>query len=145
MFLVDSNILIYAANNQDPAQQKCLNLLHAWRQQAAAWCVTWGVCYEFLRVTTHPRVFRSPLSSGSAWSFLRELLASPRTALLTPTDRHPAVLAQTLNESPDVAGNRMHDLHTAVLMRENGVRRIITRDAHFHRFKFLEPVDPLLQ
>jgi predicted nucleic acid-binding protein len=28
-------------------------------------------------------------------------------------------------------------------MREHGVRRIYTRDADFHRFPFLEVVDPL--
>jgi predicted nucleic acid-binding protein len=37
----------------------------------------------------------------------------------------------------------MHDVQTAVLMREHGIRRIYTRDADFHRFEFLEVVDPL--
>jgi predicted nucleic acid-binding protein len=36
----------------------------------------------------------------------------------------------------------MHDLTTAVLMREHGVRRIYTRDTDLHRFPFLEPLDP---
>jgi CubicO group peptidase (beta-lactamase class C family) len=31
---------------------------------------------------------------------------------------------------------------TAVLMREHGIRRIYTRDTDFHRFPFLEPIDP---
>ena len=37
----------------------------------------------------------------------------------------------------------IHDAHTAILMREHGIRRIVTRDADFHRFPFLEVVDPL--
>jgi uncharacterized protein len=28
-------------------------------------------------------------------------------------------------------------------MREHGIKRIITRDTDFHRFSFLEVVDPL--
>ena len=40
-------------------------------------------------------------------------------------------------------GNLMHDAHTAALMREHGIRRIYTRDTDFHRFPFLEPVDPM--
>jgi len=36
----------------------------------------------------------------------------------------------------------MHDAHTAVLMREHGIKRVYTRDTDFHRFPFLEPVDP---
>lgn len=37
----------------------------------------------------------------------------------------------------------MHDVHTAVLMREHGVSRICTRDVHFRRFPFLTVIDPL--
>ena len=36
----------------------------------------------------------------------------------------------------------MHDAHTAILMREHGIRTIYTRDADFHRFPFIEPIDP---
>ena len=63
--------------------------------------------------------------------------------MLRATDRHRAVLTQTLSELPDVRGNLIHDLHTAVLMREHGVSRICTRDTDFHRFPFLEVIDPI--
>jgi predicted nucleic acid-binding protein len=59
------------------------------------------------------------------------------------TERHSAVAAEVLKEVPHVAGNLMHDAHTAVLMREHGIRRIYTRDTGFHRFPFLEPIDPV--
>ena len=48
-----------------------------------------------------------------------------------------------MKELPDVSGNLFHDLHGAVLMRENGVSGICTRDSDFHRFPFLSAVDPL--
>jgi predicted nucleic acid-binding protein len=60
-----------------------------------------------------------------------------------PTDRHARVLADVVAEVPGLVGNLVHDTHTAVLMREHGIRRICTRDTDFHRFSFLEPVDPL--
>jgi len=41
-----------------------------------------------------------------------------------------------------LVGNLYHDAHTAALMREHGIRPIVTRDT-FHRFGFLEVVDPL--
>ena len=44
---------------------------------------------------------------------------------------------------PQLAGNVFHDAETAVLMCEHGIRRICTRDTDFHRFPFLEPIDPL--
>lgn len=42
-----------------------------------------------------------------------------------------------------MTGNLRHDVHTAVLMREHGVRKIVTRDLHLHRFLFLQVDDPL--
>ncbi len=71
------------------------------------------------------------------------LVASPGFELLVATRRHAAILEQTVAELPDIRGNQMHDLHTAVLMREHGVSRICTRDTGFHRFPFLTVVDPL--
>ena len=48
-------------------------------------------------------------------------------------------------DSPFHAGCRDWDAHTAVLMREHGIRCIVTRDTDFHRFPFLESVDPLTE
>jgi predicted nucleic acid-binding protein len=99
--------------------------------------------YEFLRVISHPRVLKTPWSVTGAWSFIEALLASPGLEVLVASERHAAVAAQTFAESPHLAGNLLHDAHTAILMREHGVRRIYTRDTDFHRFSFVEPLDPL--
>ena len=106
-------------------------------------CLTWSICYEFLRVTTHARASVSPWKPKQSWGFLPALLETPGFDPLVATSRHRAVLAQVMKELPDVSGNLFHDLHTAVLMRENGVSRICTRDTDFHRFPFLSVVDPL--
>ena len=145
MFVVDTNILVYAANSHAPENAKCRAFLDEWWPQAGAWFLTWGICYEFLRVSTHPRVFPSPLSAQESWSFLETLLVSPGLQVLAPTDRHAGVLAHVLREVPLLSGNSMHDAETAVLMREHGIRRIYTRDTDFHRFPFVEPMDPLTQ
>jgi predicted nucleic acid-binding protein len=46
-------------------------------------------------------------------------------------------------EVPHLRGRLLHDAETAILMREHGIRRIYTRDTHFHRFPSVEPIDPL--
>ena len=66
-----------------------------------------------------------------------------QNGVLVQTDRHARVLADVVAEVPGLSGNIVHDTQTAVLMREHGIRRICTRDTKFHRFPFLEPVDPL--
>lgn len=94
-------------------------------------------------MTTHPRVMRQPWSIAEAWAFVAALLASPGLSVLVAGERHADVAAEVLRDLPHLAGNMLHDTHTAVLMREHGVRRVCTRDADFHQFRFLEVIDPL--
>jgi toxin-antitoxin system PIN domain toxin len=143
VFVVDTNVLVYAADVRAPEHARCRALLERWRAQPGAWYLTWGNCYEFLRVVTHPRVWRHPWTSQAAGEFLAVLRQSPGLSMLTPTDRHAAVLAAVIAEVPMIAGNLWHDAETAVLMREHGIRRICTRDTDFARFPFVEIVDPL--
>ncbi|MGI8765576.1 MAG: TA system VapC family ribonuclease toxin [Gemmatimonadaceae bacterium] len=143
MFVVDTNILIYAANADAAEHATCRAQLEAWRSRAGVWYLTWGICYEFLRVATHPRVLQRPLSARDAWHFLQSVLASPGASLLVPTDRHAAVLTELLERVPGLAGNLVHDATTVTLMYEHGIRRIYTHDADFYRFPDIEPLDPL--
>jgi len=143
MLLVDTNVLIDAANIDSEFHAPCHAWLESQRAQAAAWYTTWPVLYEFLRVTTHPRVMRKPWSVKTAWQFVTALLASPGLDILVPTPTHAEIAGQVLADVPQLTGNLMHDAHTAILMREHGIRRICTRDMDFHRFKFLEVVDPV--
>lgn len=144
MLVVDTNVLVYAADDAAPEQGPCRERLEAWRRGASPWYLTWNVVYEFLRVTTHPRVLRHPRTTSEAWSFVAALLAAASCSLLVATDRHEAELRSLLDEiAPSVQGNVLHDAHTAVLMREHGIRRIVTRDTDFHRFPGLEVIDPL--
>lgn len=142
MFVVDTNILVYAADEDSGFHNRCSKLVEDWRRQTSVWYVTWGILYEFLRVITHPRVFRKPWSVTKAWSFVEAILASPSLGLLVPTERHAVVAAEVIKGLPSLSGNLLYDAQTAILMREHGIRRIYTRDTDFHRFPFLEPVDP---
>lgn len=143
MLVVDTNVLLYAADRDSEFHGPCRGLMEDLREQPTPTFLTWGICYEFLRVCTHPRVFRVPWTAGAACEFVERLFEGPGMSILTATPRHFGVLGQTLAELPDLRGNLMHDVHTAVLMREHGVSRICTRDTDFHRFPFLKVVDPL--
>jgi toxin-antitoxin system PIN domain toxin len=143
VFVVDTNVLVYAADESAPEHERCRALVERWRTQSAAWYLTWGICYEFLRVVTHPRVFRHPWTVADGARFLAAMREAPGLDLLLATDRHAQVLDEVLAEVPGLSGNLVHDTQTAVLMREHGIRRICTRDTDFHRFPFLEPIDPL--
>ena len=115
MLVVDTNILVYAADLSSSVHTPCRAWLERQRKAAGAWYLTWPIIYEFLRVVTHPRVMRRPFAVVAAWDFVASLLASPGLDVLVP----------------------------GVLMRELGISRICTRDTDFHRFPFLDVIDPL--
>ncbi|MGH7712951.1 MAG: type II toxin-antitoxin system VapC family toxin [Gemmatimonadaceae bacterium] len=144
MFVVDTNVLVYAADVSAPEHERCRSLIERWRNGRGAWFLTWGICYEFLRVVTHTRVLRQPWSGREAREFLAAVAAAPGLAMLVHTDRHHDVLREVVAQVPGLAGNVWHDAQTATLMREHGIRRICTRDTDFHRFPFLEPIDPMV-
>lgn len=143
VFVVDTNILLYAADRDAPEYATCRELLLNWRVQPSPWYLTWGIVYEFLRVATHPNVFRKPFPLAGAWQFVEGILASPSVALLTETEHHQRVADEVFNKVGDIRGNLIFDAHTAILMKEHGIKTIYTRDTDFNRFPFLDVVDPI--
>lgn len=143
MLVVDTNVLVYAADQDSPFHATCRNWLDGQRVRPDAWYTTWPILYEFLRVVTHQRVMRRPWNISSAWDFVAALLSSPGLGILVATPRHADVAAQVFTELPHLAGNLLHDAHTAILMREHGIRRVCTRDTDFHQFPFVEVIDPV--
>jgi toxin-antitoxin system PIN domain toxin len=135
--------LVYAADADSPLHAESRGWLELQRARPDAWYTTWPILYEFMRVTTHPRVMRRPWTAVQAWRFVSALLSAPGLGVLVQTQRHADVAAQVIGELPHLAGNLLHDAHTAILMREHGIRRICTRDTDFHRFPFLEVIDPV--
>jgi predicted nucleic acid-binding protein len=88
VFVVDTNVLVYAADVRAVEHQRCRTLLEGWRHQNGAWYLTWGICYEFLRVVTHPRVLRQPWTVAEAWHFLAAVRAAPGLSMsLIPAKR----------------------------------------------------------
>lgn len=143
VFVVDTNILCYAANADSPFHAQSRALLEAWKAEAFPWHITWGIAYEFLRFTTHARVLSRPFEPAEAWLFIDNILNMPGVAPLLPTKRHRAVAAQVFAETPSIQGNLVFDAQTAILMREHGIETIYTHDTDFHRFTFLNVVDPI--
>jgi toxin-antitoxin system PIN domain toxin len=142
VFVIDTNVLVYAIDRDAADHVVCQGLLERCREQAEPWYLTWGIAYEFLRVTTHPAIFRRPLPMKDSWAFLEAVFASPGLGMLLETERHAHVAAEVLAEAPQLSGNLVFDTHTAILMRENGVRGIYTYDGDFNRFAFIDVLDP---
>jgi toxin-antitoxin system PIN domain toxin len=143
VFVVDTNLLVYAADEDIAGQRQMQGVLLQWGSSPEAWYVTWSIVYEFLSVTTQRSVFKHPLTFSEAWSFIEELRNSPSFEILVETNRHAEIVRDLANEYPHISGGRLHDLHIVAIMKEHGIAEIRTADSDFHQFKFLRVINPL--
>jgi toxin-antitoxin system PIN domain toxin len=139
---VDTNLLVYAEIRSSPFHLAAQDLLRGLAGGSEPWAIPWPCLYEFLRVVTHPRVYRPPVPLAVAREDLAAIVGSPTLQLLAETERHAAVLDGLLERSP-VSGNLIHDAHIAALCLEHGISELWTADADFARFKELRSRNPL--
>ena len=144
-FLIDTNILLHAVNTGSPEHGRARGFVSEHLRLRTPWCTTWPILYEFLRVSTHIRVFPKPLKSRQALDFIASLLSREEVAILQPTGRHLQELQDITGKLGQPAGNLFHDIHTATLMREHGVGESVTADTDFLQFRFLRITNPLLE
>src|SRR3990172_13033884 len=105
MFVVDTNLLLYAVNRDAPEHERALALIEAWRRGERSWFVTWSIVYEFRRVSTHPSIFPDPLDLEAAQRWITVLLEGGRSGILVAAERHGAVLEQVVGPPPRVPGH----------------------------------------
>ena len=141
-FLVDTNVLLAATVESLPEHASSRAFVERVLGSPDPWCLCWVNVYEYLRVVTHPRVFPRPLRWEQALLQVRSLLDHPALDLLAETARHVEVLARVVAEAAGASGNFVHDCHVAALMAEHDVRRIVTFDAHYRRFRNLDVLSP---
>lgn len=141
--VIDTNLLLYAANANAEEHGRSRDFLLAAGGSSDPWYLTEGIVYEFLRVSTHSRVFPRPLSWREALRFLRPVIDSPRFSILRAGDKHWSVTEDVLETLTHPSGNLFFDVRTAVLMREHGVGTIYTTDADFLQFSGIRVINPL--
>ena len=105
-------------------------------------CLAWPTLFAYLRISTHPSIFRRPLASDAAWANVRALIRLPRVRLITEeedfADHYELVTCGSV-----IRGNLVPDAHLAALLHQHGVTRIYSNDTDFRKFPFLEVINPL--
>jgi toxin-antitoxin system PIN domain toxin len=141
--IIDANILLYAANQDSEEHTAAAAFLRAAAVSPEQWFLTEGIVYEFLRVSTHAKVFPRPLDWQEALTFLRPFLESSHFIILTADERHWSLLDEILPSLTHPSGNLFFDIRTVVLMREHGIREIYTTDTDFLQFSQIKAINPL--
>ncbi len=141
--VIDTNILLYAANRNAQEHPAAVAFLAEAMGGVEPWFLTEGILYEFMRISTHPKVFERPLTWKEGLQFIRPLLMSRRFDLLTAGENHWTILETVLGDLHRPSGNLFFDIRTVVLMWERGVREIYTTDTDFLQFRNIRVINPL--
>jgi toxin-antitoxin system PIN domain toxin len=137
---VDTNVLVYASNEGDPAHEAALQLLARLAAGSSLFYVFWPALLGYLRIVTHPAILPRPLAPRLAMRNVAQLLELPHV-------RAPGEAAGFWQHYTAIAGdhprgNDVPDAQLAALMRQHEVRVIYTRDRDFKRFAGIEARDP---
>ena len=144
MIAVDSGLLALAANRYAPEHARAAALLESFANGDTPWALPWSVVHEFLGFVTHPHAVAHVLGSADAWGFVETLARSASLHLLGPTPRHAAVCAEVL-ALREAGAPAVLDASfvTAVLLREHGIRELLSTDPDMRKWRFLEVRNPL--
>lgn len=132
MQLIDVNVLIYAFRKDLPQFGRYTSWLEKIINGDQAFGIPDVVLSGFLRIVTHPRIFKSPSPIDEALKFADQLRASVSFVSIIPGPRHWNIFAE-LCKTAGVRGNLVPDAYLAALAIESGCEWITT-DRDYSRF-----------
>ncbi len=141
MILPDVNLLLYATDSTSDHHESAAAWWKACLGGTEVVGIPWVTTLAFLRLTTNPRVYASPMSSEQALVIVRQWFAFSHVVALEPTARHLDTLAGLLGPT-GTAANLVTDAHLAAIAIENGAT-LHSADHDFRRFPGLSWKNPL--
>jgi toxin-antitoxin system PIN domain toxin len=141
MRLVDVNVLVYAHRLDAARHQEYADWLRNLLADQEPYGVADIVLGGFLRVVTHPKVFRQPTPLETALAFVEVLRIQPNCVPVAPGQRHWAIFTD-LCLAAGVKGNLVPDAYLAALAIESG-SEWVTTDRDYSRFPGLRWRHPL--
>ena len=136
MKIVDTNILVYAADVDSPHHVKSRDWIEQTLGRTKGLGLAWLAIVGFIRLTTNARISVTPRTVPQALSYVDDWLAHPNTQIVHPGARHADILARLLL-TVGTAGNLTNDAHLAALAIEHNAE-ISTFDRDFKRFSGLK-------
>ena len=132
MRFVDVNVLVDAHRPEAPNHERVRTWLDAARRGREPVGLPTLTASGFLRVVTHPRVFREPTPLDVALEMVDAVAASPAVVLVGPGERHWGI-CRDLCATLQLRGNDVADAYLAAMAIEHGATWV-TSDRGFERF-----------
>ena len=138
--LLDANVLLYAVDASSTHHQKTARWLTQQLAGTRRVAFPWQSLVAFLRISTHPRAARRPLTPDQAWGFVAEWLDADVAWTPTPTELHARILSGLI-ATYQLRGNLVSDAELAALAIEHGLT-VCSADSDFARFREVVWLDP---
>ena len=135
MILLDVNVLVHACRRDSERHAAYRD----WLADALSGDEPIGIYPETLasvvRITTHARVWKQPISVADALSFCEAVRTAPSAVVVQAGDNHWSIFT-TLCSEASVKGNLVMDAWLAAVAIGNGCT-LVTTDTDFARFRGL--------
>lgn len=141
MRIVDTSVLLPAVSPSLPQHAAARTALEAAINGERTVGLTWVVVNAFLRLTTKPGLFESPLSIGEAWELVDAWREHPNVRVVQETQEH-ARLWSDLLRGAGAGGDLTTDAWIAAIAMAHGAS-VLTLDSDFARFPGLRWESPL--
>ena len=141
MVLPDVNVLVYAHREETASHAGCRKWLESVINGDHSYAISDLVLSGFVRVVTHPKVFKQPSKVAEALAFAGQVRDQPNCLRVGPGPRHWELFRRLCVEV-NAKGNLVPDAYLAALAIEAGCEWIST-DRDYSRFKGLQWRHPL--
>ena len=143
-FSIDTNILIYASDTSNPWHEEARSFLETCCSDTELWYLTWPAVMSYLRISTHPSIFKSPLTPAEASGNIESMLKLKHVRVLGENESFWDCYAQ-LSQGLKARSNLIPDVHIAAILKSHGVHTMYTNDRDFLKFDFLTVKMPFAQ
>ncbi|MFC7336938.1 TA system VapC family ribonuclease toxin [Haloferula chungangensis] len=138
-YLLDANVLIYAANEDSAFHQVSREWILDAMKQGTELLLTELTEVALLRLCTHPKLFNMPLEETLGY-WLDDLWNYPRTVRVSALSPHNQTFRELVSKL-SIVGNDINDAWLAALAIEHKAT-LVSFDQGFARFPGLPWLDP---
>jgi toxin-antitoxin system PIN domain toxin len=143
MIAVDTNILVYAHREDSEWHERAATVVADLAESPREWAIPWPCLHEFLAISTHPRIFRTPTPLELAIGQVEAWLEAPTLVVVSENDQYPETLRDVLVASR-TTGPRIHVARIAAICLSHGISELWTADRDFSGFQGIKPRNPLV-
>lgn len=139
--LVDANLLLYAVDESSPFHDRSRTWLTEQLDGPHRIGLPWQSLVAFVRISTNPRAYATPLTPDAAWSRVVDWLDQAGVWTPVPGPGHFTIMGRLISEH-QLRANLVSDAHLAALAIEHGLS-LCSADTDFARFTGLTWLNPL--